>query len=718
MPTAASILGRFVRGMRSAGIDDLLNKLRDYLPEPEVARVRAAYEFGAVAHQGQRRVSGEPYITHPVAVADILADLRMDGNTIAAAILHDVLEDTPVDDAQVRSRFGDEVALLVDGVSKLTQMKFQSKAEAQAENFRKMMLAMVQDIRVIMVKLADRLHNMRTLGAMPPVKRRRIARETLDIYVPLAQRLGMNQFRLELEDLGFEALHPLRYRVIERHLKRVRSSQRAGFGKVEEGIRDALAAEDIEATVSAREKHLYSVYRKMRQKRLPLGEVLDVYGVRIVVDRVDTCYRALGVVHAVYKPVPGKFKDYIAIPKANGYQSLHTVLFGPGGVPLEVQIRTTDMDAIAESGIASHWLYKTGDRKAGSTPEARAREWLKGVVEMGQGAGSSLEFLENVKVDLFPDEVFVFSPQGDIFRLPRGATAVDFAYAVHTDVGNATVAAKINRRMVPLRTPLASGQTVEIVTAKNAKPNPAWLNFVVTAKARANIRAYLKDMKHEDAVSLGKRLLERAFTQAGIDPRRIAPDLMQQALADFHLDDVEALYESVGLGVRPAPLVVRRFLPAGAEPSTALAGPLAIKGTEGMAVTLAKCCHPIPGDQIMGYLSSGRGIVVHRAQCHNLAEYRNQPDKWIEVEWAAETERDFVVEVRVEVQNQRGTLAGVAAAIAELGSNIDQVSVQERDAQTSTLAFQLQVRDRDHLARVMRRIRSMPQVMRVARART
>ncbi len=702
--------------MRSAGIDELTKKLGGYLPVADVARVRAAFDFGAIAHEGQRRVSGEPYITHPVAVADILADLRMDANTIIAAILHDVLEDTKVEGSEVLARFGPEVAQLVEGVSKLTQMKFQSKAEAQAENFRKMMLAMVQDIRVIMVKLADRLHNMRTLGAMPAPKRRRIARETLDIYVPLAQRLGMNQFRLELEDLGFAALHPLRYRVIERHLKRVRTSQKAGLTKIESMIRATLEREGITAEVSARQKHLYSVYRKMRQKRLPLAEVLDVYGVRIVVDKVDTSYRVLGVVHGLYKPVPGKFKDYIAIPKANGYQSLHTALFGPGGVPLEVQVRTADMDEIAESGIASHWLYKTGDQDASGRPEARAREWLKSVMDMTQ-AGSSLEFLENVKVDLFPDEVFVFSPQGDIFRLPRGATAVDFAYAVHSDVGNACVAAKIDRRMVPLRTPLASGQTIEVVIAKGAKPNPAWLNFVVTAKARANIRAFLKNLKREDAVALGKRLLERAFTQAGLNLRKIAPDLMQQALADFHLDKLEALYESVGLGQRPAPLVVRRFLPADAAAPSASLGPLSIKGTEGMVVALAKCCHPIPGDEIMGYLSAGRGIVVHRANCRNLAEYRNQPDKWLEVEWAAGIERDFQVEVRVDVQNERGTLAGVAAVIAEMGSNIDQVSVNERDTQTSTLSFQFLVRDRDHLAKVMRRIRSMPPVMRVYRAR-
>jgi guanosine-3',5'-bis(diphosphate) 3'-pyrophosphohydrolase len=715
MPTAASILG-FITGRRSVDLDDLCAKLGEYLTPEQVATVREAHRVGAEAHHGQRRLSGEPYITHPVAVADILADLRMDTATIVAAILHDAMEDTPVTREQIVAAFGEEVAQLVDGVSKLTQIKFQSKAEAQAENFRKMVLAMVQDIRVIMVKLADRLHNMRTLGAMPPAKRRRIARETLDIYVPIANRLGMNAFRLELEDLGFKALHPMRYEVLAKHLKSTKGHQKTVVSKLTRSLEAALVREGVVATVHGREKRAYSIYRKMQEKHLPLAEVLDVFGFRIVVDKVDTCYRVLGIVHGVYKPVPGKFKDYIAIPKSNGYQSLHTVLFGPGGVPIEVQVRTSDMDRIAETGIAAHWLYKTGNEAVGS-PEVRAREWLKGVVEMQKGAGSSIEFLEHVKVDLFPDEVYVFSPKGDIYRLPRGATAVDFAYAVHTDVGNACVATKIDRRMAPLRTPLANGQTVEIITAPNAKPNAAWLNFVVTAKARANIRHYLKDLKHGDAVELGKRLLERAAQQAGIDPALLKTDELTALAQEFHLVDLDELYESVGLGQRPAPLVVRRLLPADAK-ETGSVGPLAIRGTEGMVVTLAKCCHPIPGDPITGYLSAGRGIVIHRNDCRNLAEYRNQPDKWIEVQWESGIERDFPVEVKVDVQNQRGTLASVAAAIADMGSNIDQVSVQERDGATSTLSFLFMVKDRKHLANVMRRIRGMPQVMRIQRSRS
>ncbi|HSC48335.1 MAG TPA: bifunctional (p)ppGpp synthetase/guanosine-3',5'-bis(diphosphate) 3'-pyrophosphohydrolase, partial [Gammaproteobacteria bacterium] len=487
---AASIFDR-VRGKRVAGVDELLTRLRQYLPEAQVDEIHQAYEFGAQAHEGQRRLSGEPYISHPVAVASILADLRMDHRTIEAALLHDVIEDTPTLKEEIGTRFGVEVAQLVDGVSKLTQIKFKSRAEAQAENFRKMVLAMVEDIRVIMVKLADRLHNMRTLGAMPAPKRRRIAGETLEIYAPIAHRLGMSAMRMELEDLGFQALHPNRYKILARHLKRSRTHQKEMVTKISAALTQALERDQIKGTVEGREKHLYSVYRKMRAKHLPLMEVLDVYAFRLVVPRTDDCYRTLGVVHNLYKPVPGKFKDYIAIPKANGYQSLHTVLIGPGGVPLEVQIRTEDMQKVSQSGIAAHWQYKTGEGGA-TAPEVRAREWLRGVMEMQQGTGSSLEFLENVKVDLFPDEVYVFTPQGDIRRLPRGSSAVDFAYAVHTDVGNACVAAKIDRRLVPLRTQLENGQTVEIITAPNGRPNPAWLNFVVTAKARANVRHYLK----------------------------------------------------------------------------------------------------------------------------------------------------------------------------------------------------------------------------------
>ena len=717
MSQAASIFDR-VRGKRATGIEDLLVQLREYLSPAQVDEVHQAYLFGAEAHEGQKRLSGEPYISHPVAVASILADLRMDHHTIEAALLHDVIEDTPTLKEEILHRFGAEVAQLVDGVSKLTQIKFKNRAEAQAENFRKMVLAMVEDIRVIMVKLADRLHNMRTLGAMPAPKRRRIAAETLEIYAPIAQRLGMSAMRMELEDLGFQALHPLRYKVLTKHLKRSRGHQKEMVRKISDSLTQALAREQIQGKIEGREKHLYSIYRKMRGKHLTLTDVLDVYAFRIVVDRTDTCYRTLGAVHSLYKPVPGKFKDYIAIPKANGYQSLHTVLIGPQGVPLEVQIRTDDMDKLARSGIAAHWLYKTGD-SAATAPEVRAREWLKGVMEMQQGTGSSLEFLENVKVDLFPDEVYVFTPQGDIRRLPRGATAVDFAYAVHTDVGNACVAAKIDRRLVPLRTVLENGQTVEIITAPNGRPNPAWLNYVVTAKARANIRHYLKNLRRDEAVELGRRMLERALAAVSLKLDRLPDEQLKAVVHEFKLENAEELYESIGLGQHLAPLVARRLMPDRDLDKGVFkaAAPLFIRGTEGLVVSFGRCCHPLPGDAIVGLLTAGRGIVVHRAECGNLNEYRNQPERLIEVQWEKGIQRDFPVEVRAEVANQRGVLATVAAAIADLGSNIEHVNLQERDELTSMLTFVLGVRDRTHLARILRRLRALPQVMRIQRAK-
>jgi RelA/SpoT family (p)ppGpp synthetase len=719
MSQVASSLLDIVRGKRATGIEDLLPKLRLYLPEPQVEEVNQAYQFGAAAHEGQRRMSGEPYISHPVAVASILADLRMDHHTLEAAILHDVIEDTPTLKEELLTRFGSEVAQLVDGVSKLTQIKFRSRAEAQAENFRKMVLAMVEDIRVIMVKLADRLHNMRTLEAMPPPKRRRIAQETLEIYAPIAHRLGMNAMRVELEDLGFQSLHPMRYKVLAKHLKRSRTHQKDMVARIVTSLSQALQREGLAAQVEGREKHLYSVYRKMRAKRLPLDEVLDVHAFRIVVPRTDDCYRVLGVVHNLYKPVPGKFKDYIAIPKANGYQSLHTVLIGPQGVPLEVQIRTEEMQKVSQSGIAAHWQYKTSDDGA-TTPEVRAREWLKGVMEMQQGAGSSLEFLENVKVDLFPDEVYVFTPQGDIRRLPRGSSAVDFAYAVHTGVGNACVAAKIDRRLVPLRTQLENGQTVEIITAPNGRPNPAWLNFVVTAKARANVRHYLKNLKHDDAVELGRRMLERALASLSLKLTRVPEARLAAVVKEFKLADQAELFESIGLGHHLAPLVARRLMPErdqDHEVSARPSAPLLIRGTEGLVVTFARCCHPIPGDRIVGVLTTGRGIVVHRDNCGNLSEYRSQPEKLIEVQWEKKLKRDFPVELRAEVANQRGVLATMAAAIADMGSNIEHVNQQQRDELTAVLSFVLAVRDRTHLARILRRLRGLPQVMKVSRSK-
>jgi RelA/SpoT family (p)ppGpp synthetase len=714
MDVTSSLRSLLPYGRRSIGINQLVSKLETYLPPEQVERVQEAYDLAFQAHDGQRRRSGEPYITHPVAVADLLADLRLDAETMIAAILHDVMEDTPIAKEDITSRFGQDVADLVDGVSKLDQIQFRSRAEAQAESFRKMLLAMVRDIRVIMVKLADRTHNMRTLGAMPPAKRRTIARETLEIYAPIANRLGMHAIKRELEDLGFRALYPRRYKVIETAVRHAKGNQKQFVGKISSALKDALQKAGIEARIEGREKDAYSIYEKMRRKKLSLNEIVDVYGFRIVVDKPDTCYRALGVVHGVYKPMPGRFKDYIAIPRVNGYQSLHTTLFGPNGTPVEVQIRTAEMHSVAESGIAAHWQYKSGEAGAGEQGD-RTREWLQQLVEIQQG-GNSEEFLESVKVDLFPDKTYVFTPKGEIRRLPRGATCVDFAYSVHTDVGNRCVAAKVDRRLVPLRTPLRNGQTVEIITAKGATPNPAWMNFVVTAKARAAIRQYLKNLKRGEAAELGRRLLNQALEEFALNLKKVPEGTLDTVAVDLGLKTREELLEKIGLGERVAPFIARRLLPEDSDGiAEATAGPLAIAGTEGLVVTYARCCFPIPNDPILASLSSGRGVVIHREACGNLSSFRKQPEKWISVTWQPATDRLFHVEIRVEVTNRMGVLAQVASAIAGTQTNIDRVSVVERDVDTSTLIFELLVHDRKQLASVIRAVRTMPEVLKVIR---
>src|SRR6202051_5182041 len=585
MDYASSLLGLLPGGRRTPGLKELLAAVGSYLPAEQIARIREAAEFGASAHKGQKRLSGEPHIAHPVAAASILADLHLDADTIIAAILHDVIEDTPTPKDQLVARFGADVAELVDGVTKLDQIKFKSREEAQAESFRKMLLAMVRDLRVILVKRADRTHNMRTIEAMVPPRRRPIPRETIGIYAPIAERLGLYNIKLELEDLGFRALYPQRYRVLERALKRARGNQKEFLQKIERQLQAALMKNHSAARVERREKHLYSIYKKMRRKRALLNEIVDVYGLRVIVEDVDTCYRAVGWVHGVFKPMPNRFKDYIAIPRVNGYQSLHTTLFGPNGVPLEVQIRTEDMHRVAESGIAAHWKYKTGG-DVESMQQERAREWLSHLVALQEG-GSSEEFLESVKVDLFPDKVYVFTPRGAILRLPSGATAVDFAYAMHTDVGNRCVAAKIDRRLVPLRTPLRNGQTVEIITAKGATPNPSWSSFLVTAKARAAIRAYLKNLKRGEALELGRRLLGLALEEFSLNLKKIPPANIDAVVKELNLKDANELYEKIGLGERLAPLVARRLQPArdGGEHTGTHSGPLMIAGHEGLLVT-------------------------------------------------------------------------------------------------------------------------------------
>ncbi|MEJ2127985.1 MAG: bifunctional (p)ppGpp synthetase/guanosine-3',5'-bis(diphosphate) 3'-pyrophosphohydrolase [Woeseiaceae bacterium] len=715
MDYAATLLAKLPGALkRDHGLQQLVETLESYLPEDQVESVVRAYEFGADAHEGQTRKSGEPYITHPVAVAQELAEMHLDAQAITAAILHDTVEDTEASLADITEAFGEEVAGLVDGVSKLDQIQFRSRAEAQAESFRKMMLAMIEDIRVILVKLADRLHNMQTLAAMPAQKRARIARETLDIYAPIANRLGINRFKVMLEDLGFRHLYPMRYRVLDRALKRSKGNQRQMVKKITDELEAALADEGIKAEIIGREKHLYSIYKKMSEKKRLLSDVVDVYGFRIIVDDVNDCYKVLGLVHGLYKPMPGRFKDYIAIPRINGYQSLHTTLFGPKGQPLEVQIRTRHMDRVAESGVASHWQYKAED-KSDATPQRRARDWLSNLAEL-QRSGTSEEFLESVKVDLFPDKIYVFTPKGDIMPLPKGATTVDFAYAVHTGIGDRTVAAKVNRTLVPLRTPLQNGQTVEIVTSKGARPNPNWLSFVRTAKARTAIRNHMKTMRSSESVDLGKRLLDRSLKDLDSSLRKVGKVRMKTALEELGLNTNEELFEQIGLGERLAPLTARLLIGVNdaGEVETNTAS-LVIAGTEGMVVSYARCCHPIPGDDVMGYLSSGRGIVIHRNNCGNLSVFRKQPEKWISVTWEKDIDREFNTQIQVETVNKPGVLAEVAATIGDAGSNIEQVSVLGRHEDCSVLAFLIQVRDRTHLAQIMRGVKNMPNVLKVIR---
>ena len=696
-------------------IAELCGELEAYLEPAQVEEIYSAYLVGAEAHEGQVRVSGEPYISHPVAVARILAEMRMDSKSIVAAILHDVIEDTPTLKEHLAEQFGEEVAELVDGVSKLTQIDFRSKAEAQAENFRKMMLAMVKDIRVIIIKLADRLHNMRTLDAMRPDKRRRIALETMDIYAPIANRLGIFKMRHELLDLSIKAAYPMRYRALESACKEVVGYRKEIFNTIEAAIRQRLKESNIEAVVKYRQKNIHSIYRKMKEKKLSFKELTDVFGVRIMTESVDDCYRVLGVMHNLYKPLPGKFKDYLAIPKTNGYQSLHSSLFGPHGVSIEVQIRTAEMDYFAESGIAAHWIYKEGETST-TNAQGRALEWLKSLLEMQQKSGSSQEFLESVKVDLFPDEIYVFTPKGDIKKLPRGATVVDFAYAVHTDVGNTCVAARIDHHMSPLGSRLYNGQTIEIISSESSCPHPSWLDFVITAKARTNIRHFLKSLQITEAISLGQRLLQQSVSQLKGRETAIPKARFKKVLDQYHMSDQQELLAEIGLGNRNSSLVAKAMydIEDDASEFDNTGKPLAIKGTEGMVVSFAKCCRPVPGDAIAGFVSSGKGIVIHQRSCPNITE-RGKEDRQLSVQWSDHVEGEYLAYMRVQVANQRGVLANLATTIANTSSNIEHVNVTEKDGRISTIEFVVTVSDRIHLARIMKRLRRLPVVNRIWR---
>jgi guanosine-3',5'-bis(diphosphate) 3'-pyrophosphohydrolase len=711
-PSPDAELPDYVRALESAA---------SYLPVGQRETLIRAWRVGAAAHAGQMRKSGEPYITHPVAAATVLAEQGVDVETLVAAILHDTIEDTPLTRAEIAAEFGATVAELVEGVTKLDKLQFRDRQEAAAESFRKMMLAMARDLRVILIKLADRLHNMRTLGAQSAEARTRIALETLDIYAPIAQRLGMNLIKAELQDLGFRALHPWRHAVLARRIRTQPVMRRESMAKIEAQLAQRLTKEGFRFRLIGRVKSPWSIYTKMRSEGKTFDQVMDVFGFRLVVASVPECYHALGVVHSVFKPVDGRFRDFVAIPKANGYQSLHTVLFGPYGSPIEVQIRTEEMDLIAERGIAAHWSYKDGGDVTAA--QNRAQSWIANLIESQRATGSSLEFLENVKIDLFPDEVYLFTPKGDILALPRNSTPLDFAYAVHTDVGNHAVAARVDKKLVPLRTKLGSGQSVEIITAKSAAPKPQWLEFVVTGKARTAIRHQLKQLQHEDAVQLGHRMLDRALEDMDSSLDRVPQARLESFLSDHRYPRLEALLADIALGNRmPTQVaqVLAHRLPDRRDPAAPIVGLLQgekilITGAERGVVAFANCCMPIPGDEVMGYHTAGRGIVVHRLDCANVAEYRKSPERWVAIGWDREVSGDFQVALRIEVENRPGVLAQVAAAIAQADSNIDAVEYLDRDRNIAVIRFGIEVSDRTHLAEVIRRVRRLTAVHGVQR---
>ena len=707
----------------ATGYPEPVLKLRDllntYLDPENVAIVLRAYDLGEAAHRGQTRKTGEPYILHPVAVAQILANMRMDHVSIAAAILHDTIEDTELSWQDIEGNFGPEIADLVDGVTKLDKMKFRTRVEADAESFRKLMLAMSRDLRVIFIKLADRLHNMRTLGSMSQGSRRRIARETLDIYAPIADRLGMNSMKHELEDMGLANLYPWRHRTIAEHLDAMTGHREEIVQNILEVLRKKMDEAGVPCRITGRQKSPYSIYKKMLSKDLSFSKVTDFFAFRIITQTESQCYLALGAVHSLYQPKPGRFKDFIALPKANGYQSLHTILNSPYGLPIEIQIRTEEMDIMASKGAAAHWQYKTSisPDSAPATAEVRAREWLMRLVDVQRHTGDSLEFLDHAKSDLFPDEIFVFTPKGKIIDLRKNSTALDFAYAIHTDVGNHTVRALVDNTEVPLSTHLANGQTVRVYTDPEVQPKPEWLEFAATARARTAIRHYLKSLRQEDTVALGLRLLEKALNARGSSLEAVPEKQWRKFLKKNHFAGQEDLFHELALGSILANIVAGKLAPrTSLFPDKLDSGEaITIAGSEGNALSFGACCLPVPGDKIMAYVSTDKGLVIHRVSCSNVREFRKHPDRCVDVSWAPITHGMFPVSVRIVTRNTPGVLANVSASIGKAGSNIETVAQPEANPETATLLFNISVKDRDHMARVMRRLRRNSNVIRVQR---
>ena len=723
----------------AASFAALTHKL-DYLDAADIKRVRDAYRFADEAHLGQFRASGEPYITHPIAVAGLCAEWKLDAQAIMAALMHDAMEDCGVTKPELIERFGAPTADLVDGLTKLDKLQFSTREESQAESFRKMLLAMARDVRVILVKLADRLHNMRTMEAMTADKRTRIARETLDIYAPIAHRLGLNQTYRELQELSFQHLRPWRHSALSKAVQKARGYRRDIVDRIQRDVEKGFAHNKLKVQVFGREKTLFSIYRKMREKHLTFAQVNDIFGFRIVVGTLPECYLALGVLHQLYKPLPGRFKDYIAIPKANGYQSLHTTLVSPLGTAVEFQIRTEQMHAVAEKGIAAHWMYKTKGSGPVHVQEAQrlGAMWLQSLIDIQDETRDASEFLEHVKIDLFPDAVYVFTPKSKILALPRGATPVDFAYAIHSDVGDHCVAAKVNGEPVALRTELRSGDVVEIVSAPGAKPNPAWLNFVRTGRARSKIRHYLKTMEQEESQELGSKMLTQALRAEGLTlPADDTPEsgVWQQLTRWSGNRGRDELLTDIGLGRKIATIVAKRMarllgehgkkpdavtLTMGRyanEEAFGAQGMVLIDGSEGASVRMAPCCRPIPGDAIVGYLGRGEGLVVHTAECGvGKRLYERDSERWMAVDWAEQPTRAFETGITLLLKNGKGVLAEVAAAVAAAEADITHIDMGDEPASESTeLRLLLSVRDRLHLAEVIRTLKRSAAVLRVAR---
>ncbi len=686
-----------------------------YLPFSRIAEIDKAFVLADRAHDGQKRASGEPYIIHPIAVASILAQMKLDTESVVAALLHDVVEDTFLTEDDVKREFGNVVKELVYGVTKLDKLRFHDYREAQAENFRKMILAMIQDIRVILIKLADRTHNMRTIGNLRPDKRKRIARETLEVFAPIANRLGISEIKVELEELGMAALYPMRYRVLKSAVIKARNNRKEIVNNIQESIKARLAEVHIPARILGREKRIYSIYKKMVNKDLQFRDIMDVYAFRVILNDVDTCYRVLGQMHNLFKPRPDGFKDYIAIPKINGYQSLHTSLVGPHGVPIEIQIRTEFMDQMSERGVAAHWSYKEkGSEPTSTTAQKNAQRWIKNLIDLQQSTSSTTDFIEGVKTDLFPDAIYIFTPEGKIYDLPVGATPVDFAYAVHTDIGQHCVGARVNHRMYPLTRPLESGQSVEIITSESAEPNALWLSSAVTSKARSKIRQYLKGLRTQECELVGRRLLQNALKTKKID--QIDPELLNSVLKDFKIQDLSTLFVDIALG-NLIPALVAKRLQTDTDVQHLLEEGLPISGTRGLPYTFAQCCLPIPGDRIIAHITPGKGLVIHNANCSNIRDIKRDPSKFTSVEWdlAVASNLDFQTGLRIELENRQGILSEISNAVDVAGSRIEAINSDIKDEHTYVINLTVTVRDRLHLANIIKRIKAVPNVLTIFR---